>query len=72
MSILVPEPDLTAPVLYRITEAAVLLRLSRSVIYEQIRTRRLRTVKQGAARRIPATAINDYITLLEREAGETE
>ncbi|MBW1601779.1 helix-turn-helix domain-containing protein [Streptomyces sp. JJ66] len=58
--------------LYRITEAAVLLRLSRSVIYEQIRTRRLRTVKQGAARRIPATAINDYITLLEREAGETE
>lgn len=70
MSVLVPEPDLTAPVLYRVQEAVTLLRLSRSVIYEQIRTGRLRTVRQGASRRIPASAINDYVALLERESGE--
>lgn len=70
MSVLVPEPDLTTPVLYRVQEVAALLRLSRSVIYEQIRVGRLRTVRQGASRRIPAAAINDYIALLERESGE--
>lgn len=70
MSVLVPEPDLTTPVLYRVQEVAALLRLSRSVIYEQIRAGRLRTVRQGASRRIPAAAINDYIALLERESGE--
>ncbi|GAB3951455.1 helix-turn-helix domain-containing protein [Streptomyces sparsus] len=70
MSILIPEPGLTAPVLYRVTEAAALLSLSRSVVYELIRTKRLRTVKEGASRRIPASAINEYIALLEREAGE--
>ena len=72
MSVLIPEPNLTVPVLYRVQEAAALLRLSRSVIYEQIRAGRLRTVRQGASRRIPATAINDYVALLEREAGEHE
>ncbi|MDK1476788.1 helix-turn-helix domain-containing protein [Streptomyces sp. 549] len=72
MSIAIPEPDLTAPVLYRVTEVAALLRLSRSVVYEQIRAKRLRTVKQGAARRIPASAINEYVALLEREAGENK
>lgn len=56
--------------LYRIDEAAELLSLSRSVVYEQIRAGRLRSVKQGRARRIPAAAIRDYIALLEQEATE--
>lgn len=42
-----------------------LLSLSRSVIYEQIRAGRLRTVKQGRTRLVPAAAITDYVTLLE-------
>jgi excisionase family DNA binding protein len=46
--------------LYRVTEAITLLSLSRTVIYEQIRSNRLRTVKVGKSRRIPATAIADY------------
>ncbi|SCK43556.1 helix-turn-helix domain-containing protein [Streptomyces sp. WMMB 322] len=46
-----------------------LLNLSRSVIYEQIRAGRLRTVKQGRSRRIPDSAIREYVALLEREAG---
>ncbi len=54
--------------LYDVPEAMALLRLSRSVIYEQLRSGRLRSVKQGRARRIPAAAIRDYIALLEIEA----
>ena len=54
--------------LYRIPEAMTLLSLSRSVIYEQIRAGRLRTVKQGRTRLVPATAITDYVALLEHEA----
>jgi excisionase family DNA binding protein len=53
--------------LYRIPEAMQRLSLSRSVIYEQIRAGRLRSVRQGRTRLIPATAITDYIALLERE-----
>jgi excisionase family DNA binding protein len=46
----------------------VVLSMSRSVIYEQIRSGRLRSVTQGRARLIPAAAIADYITLLEHES----
>ncbi len=53
--------------LYRIPEAMRRLSLSRTVIYEQIRTGRLRTVKQGRTRLVPATAIADYVALLEDE-----
>jgi excisionase family DNA binding protein len=56
--------------LYRIPEAMVLLSLSRSVIYEQIRSGRLRTVKQGRTRLVPASAITDYVSLLEHETLE--
>lgn len=45
--------------LYRIPEAMRLLSLSRSVIYEQIRAGRLRSVTQGRTRLIPAAAIAD-------------
>lgn len=54
--------------LYRVTDAMRMLRMSRTVIYDQIRTGRLRSVKQGRARLITARAIRDYIALLEKEA----
>lgn len=54
--------------LYRVTDAMRLLRLSRTVIYEQLRTGRLRSVRQGRARLITAAAIRDYIALLESES----
>ena len=60
-----PEPG---KALYRIPEAMRLLSLSRSVIYNQIRAGRLRSVKEGSARLIPADAIADYVALLEAEA----
>ncbi|WP_157495362.1 helix-turn-helix domain-containing protein [Kutzneria sp. 744] len=55
--------------LYRIPEAMALLSMSRSVIYEQIRAGRLKTVKQGSARLVPAVAINAYVELLMSESG---
>jgi excisionase family DNA binding protein len=56
--------------LYRITDAMRLLSMSRTVIYEQLRCGRLRSVHQGRTRLITATAIRDYIALLEKEAEE--
>jgi excisionase family DNA binding protein len=55
--------------LYRVHETMAVLSLSRSVIYELIRSGRLRSVTQGRARLIPASAITEYVALLESEAG---
>ena len=56
--------------LYEVTDAMRMLRLGKTAIYELIRSGRLRSVKQGRARRIPAAVIRDYIALLEEEAGQ--
>lgn len=37
-------------------------------LYEEIRSGRLRSVKAGRARRVPASANAEYVALLEREA----
>jgi excisionase family DNA binding protein len=58
----------TSKLLYRVPEAMALLSMSRSAIYEQIRSKRLRSVKQGRSRLIPESAIADYVALLERES----
>lgn len=54
--------------LYRVPEAMQVLSLSRTVIYELIRSGRLRSVTQGRARLIPASAIAEYVALLEAES----
>jgi excisionase family DNA binding protein len=54
--------------LYRVTDVMAMLHMSRTVIYEQLRSGRLRSVHQGRTRLIPASAIRDYIALLESEA----
>jgi excisionase family DNA binding protein len=54
--------------LYRVRDAMVILSLGHSTIYEQIRSGRLRSVKQGRSRLIPASAIAEYVKLLESEA----
>lgn len=56
------------PVLYRVSDVTARLRLSRTVVYELLRSGRLRSVKQGRTRLIPESAIREYIALLEREA----
>jgi hypothetical protein len=60
----------TTQQLYRVTDAMRVLSLSRSVIYEQMRVGRLKSVSQGRTRLIPAVAIADYIALLQREADD--
>lgn len=63
---------LARPVLYRVSDVVQVLNLSRTVIYDLIRTGRLRTLNEGRSRRIPAAAITDYVALLEREARGSE
>lgn len=68
-----PVPDQTPQVpaqmrLYTVADAMQLLSLSRSVIYELMASGRLRSVTQGRSRRIPGSAITEYIALLEDEA----
>ena len=60
--------DTAARELYRVAEVMALLSLSRSVLYEELRSGRLRSVHVGRTRLIPATAITEYVALLEREA----
>lgn len=64
-------PAGAAKQLYRVKEAMHVLGLTRSVIYEQLRAGRLRSVKVGRIRLIPVDAITDFVELLKREAEET-
>lgn len=58
-----------ARALYDVAEAMALLNLSRSQIYELIRSNRLLTVTVGRRRLVPAEAITAYVALLVSEAG---
>lgn len=55
-------------VLYSVDEAAAALRLSKSLLYELIRSGRLRTVKAGRRRLVPVTALAEYVASLETGA----
>ena len=55
--------------LYAVTEAMAMLNLSRSQIYELIRSDRLLTVTVGRRRLVPAGFITAYVALLVAEAG---
>jgi excisionase family DNA binding protein len=54
--------------LYRVDEAAAALRLSRSVLYELIRSGQLRTVKAGRRRLVPVAALTEYVDSLDGAA----
>jgi excisionase family DNA binding protein len=54
--------------LYKVSDVMQVLSLSRTVIFELLRSGRLRSVKQGRTRLIPASALREYIALLEQEA----
>lgn len=60
---------MVTPVLHSVPEAIEMLRMSRTVIYELIRSGRLVTVTQGRRRLVPASSIADYVALLLVEAG---
>jgi excisionase family DNA binding protein len=56
--------------LLTVDEAAERLRIGRSTLYDLIRSRRLRTVKIGARRLVPAAALAETVELLLQEAAE--
>lgn len=56
----------TSPrLLYRVQDAAEALSLSRSVVFELLRSGRLRSVHEGRTRLIPVEALREYVTSLE-------
>jgi excisionase family DNA binding protein len=61
-------PSLSVRALYTVPEAMAMLNLSRTVIYEQIRSGRLLTVTQGRRRLVPASSMTAYVDLLMAEA----
>jgi excisionase family DNA binding protein len=66
-----PERENRGPVsvvVYTVEEAAQVLKISRWKIFDLIRTNQLRSVKIGGLRRIPCTAIEEYIAQLLKEA----
>lgn len=56
------------PLLYTVEEAAEILTISRWKVFDLIRVRELRSVKIGGLRRVPRTAIDEYIARLLTEA----
>jgi excisionase family DNA binding protein len=54
-------------IVYTVDEAAQILKISRWKIFDLIRRGQLRSVKIGGLRRVPRTAIEEYIARLMEE-----
>lgn len=52
---------------YTVEETAQVLKISRWKVFDLIRTNALRSVKIGGLRRIPRSAIEEYLTRLMEE-----
>lgn len=56
------------PLMFKIDEVVVILKMSRAEIYKQIRAGRIKTVKQGRSTFVTRRALEDYVNLLTSEA----
>lgn len=57
------------PILVTVDELATLLNIGRTVAWELVRKRKIKSVKIGRTRRVPVTAIQEYVErLLDEEA----
>jgi excisionase family DNA binding protein len=54
--------------LLTVPEVMARLRYGRSKVYDLIRSKRLASIKEGCARRIPESAVQDYIRTQLEEA----
>jgi excisionase family DNA binding protein len=56
--------------LYRPREAALILGRSKTALYELIRTKQIRSIKDGKFRFITADALREYVKTLEQQDQE--
>jgi excisionase family DNA binding protein len=56
--------------LYRPSEAAAVLGISKTVLYGRIRANKIRSIKDGKFRFITADALHEYVRTLERDYEE--
>jgi predicted DNA-binding transcriptional regulator AlpA len=56
--------------LYTVPEVMAMLHMSRSVIFDELRDRRLKSLQRGRSRRFTADHIREYIALLEHESAD--
>jgi excisionase family DNA binding protein len=56
--------------LYRPREAALILGMSKTALYDLIRTNRIRSIKDGKFRFITADALREYVRTLEQRYEE--
>jgi excisionase family DNA binding protein len=56
--------------LLTVAEACASLRISRWMLYRLIHARRLKTVKIGSARRVPAAALHEFVEDLRGHEGD--
>jgi excisionase family DNA binding protein len=62
------KPERTLPaLLLRPEDAATVLGIGRTKVYELMRSRALRSVRIGGLRRIPATALAEFVAQLEEQ-----
>ena len=59
------ESGVSVRLLYRPEEAATVLGLGRTKVYELMASGELRSVKVGGARRVSATALSDFVAELD-------
>jgi excisionase family DNA binding protein len=60
-----PQPD--SPLLYTIPEAAHVLRISRTKLYELLDTGEIESIHIGRSRKIPADSLRSYVSRLRTE-----
>jgi excisionase family DNA binding protein len=61
-------PD--TPLLYTLPEAAALLRISRTKLYELLTANEIESVHIGRSRKIPAAALDAYVDSLRMNEGK--
>jgi excisionase family DNA binding protein len=58
--------------LYKVEDAAALLSVSKTRIYELIRSGQLESVTVGRSRRVPSLAVDRYVERLMRGSGHDD
>jgi excisionase family DNA binding protein len=63
------KPEDLAPLLLTVDEAAQLIRISRSKLYELLQRREIPSIAIGRSRRIPADGLRNWVTAQESASG---